>query len=39
LVRIPGAGHNDLMLVGRQTYFDAIAAFCGMAATPGPTAD
>jgi alpha-beta hydrolase superfamily lysophospholipase len=39
LVRIPGAGHNDLMLVGRETYFDAIAAFCGMAATPGPTAD
>ena len=28
-IRIPGAGHNDLMLVGRQTYFDAIAAFCG----------
>jgi fermentation-respiration switch protein FrsA (DUF1100 family) len=32
LIRIPGAGHNDLMLVGRQQYFDAIAAFCGKAA-------
>jgi len=31
LIRIPGAGHNDLMLVGRQVYFDAIAAFCGVA--------
>jgi pimeloyl-ACP methyl ester carboxylesterase len=28
LVAIPGAGHNDLMMVGRRTYFDAIAAFC-----------
>ncbi len=28
-VRIPGAGHNDLMLVGRQSYFDALAQFCG----------
>lgn len=28
-VRIPGAGHNDLMLVGRRPYFDAIATFCG----------
>ena len=28
-VRIPGAGHNDLMLIGRQTYFQAIATFCG----------
>jgi alpha-beta hydrolase superfamily lysophospholipase len=28
-VRIPGAGHNDLMLVGRQSYFDALAEFCG----------
>ena len=35
LVRIPGAGHNDLMLVGRQTYFEAIAAFCGRSPTPG----
>jgi len=39
LVRIPGAGHNDLLLVGRQPYFDSIAAFCGKAATPEPTAD
>ncbi len=30
LVRIPGAGHNDLMLIGREAYFDAIAAFCGL---------
>jgi pimeloyl-ACP methyl ester carboxylesterase len=29
LVRIPGAGHNDLMLVGQRAYFEAIAAFCG----------
>ena len=35
LIRIPGAGHNDLMLVGRQTYFDAIAAFCGKPASEG----
>ena len=34
LIRIPGAGHNDLMLVGRQPYFDSIAAFCGTAAEP-----
>ncbi len=32
LVRVPGAGHNDLMLVGRRPYFEAIAAFCGRAA-------
>jgi alpha-beta hydrolase superfamily lysophospholipase len=31
LIRIPGAGHNDLMLVGREAYFDAIASFCGKA--------
>ena len=30
LVRVPGAGHNDLMLVGRKAYFDAIAEFCGV---------
>jgi alpha-beta hydrolase superfamily lysophospholipase len=29
LVLIPGAGHNDLMWVGRQAYFEAIAAFVG----------
>jgi alpha-beta hydrolase superfamily lysophospholipase len=39
LVRIPGAGHNDLMLVGRQTYFEAIAAFCGKAAPADPADD
>lgn len=33
-VRIPGAGHNDLMLVGRQSYFDALAQFCGTRAKP-----
>jgi pimeloyl-ACP methyl ester carboxylesterase len=27
LVLIPGAGHNDLMWVGRVTYFEAIRAF------------
>ena len=37
LIRIPGAGHNDLMLVGRQTYFNAIADFCGKPA-PSDTA-
>jgi hypothetical protein len=31
LVRVPGAGHNDLMLIGRKPYFDAIAEFCGVA--------
>lgn len=34
LVRIPGAGHNDLMLVGRRAYFDAIAGFCGLPVAP-----
>jgi pimeloyl-ACP methyl ester carboxylesterase len=28
-VRVPGAGHNDLMLIGRRPYFEAIAAVCG----------
>ncbi|HUS70390.1 MAG TPA: alpha/beta hydrolase [Anaerolineae bacterium] len=27
LLLIPGAGHNDLMLVGRTLYFDAIQTF------------
>ena len=27
LVLIPGAGHNDLLLYGRNRYFEAIAAF------------
>lgn len=41
LVRIPSAGHNDLMLIGRKTYFDAIARFCGCsaAADDGPSGD
>ncbi|MFO1119136.1 MAG: alpha/beta hydrolase [Rhodospirillales bacterium] len=34
--RIPGAGHNDLMLVGRQAYFDALAEFCGTRPKPVP---
>jgi alpha-beta hydrolase superfamily lysophospholipase len=29
LVRIPSAGHNDLMLIGRKAYFKAIGWFCG----------
>ncbi|MBK8176823.1 MAG: alpha/beta hydrolase [Rhodospirillales bacterium] len=33
LLRIPSAGHNDLMLVGRQAYFDAVALFCGRSPT------
>jgi fermentation-respiration switch protein FrsA (DUF1100 family) len=28
-VRVPGAGHNDLMMVGYREYFGAIAKFCG----------
>jgi alpha-beta hydrolase superfamily lysophospholipase len=28
LLRVAGAGHNDLMLVGRKAYFEAIAAMC-----------
>jgi pimeloyl-ACP methyl ester carboxylesterase len=27
LVLIPGAGHNDLMMVGMAQYFEAIQAF------------
>ncbi|MBK8907604.1 MAG: alpha/beta hydrolase [Rhodospirillales bacterium] len=30
LVTVPGAGHNDLMLVGQRAYFSAIAEFCGV---------
>jgi alpha-beta hydrolase superfamily lysophospholipase len=33
LVTVPGAGHNDLMLVGRRPYFEAIARLCGVATT------
>ncbi len=28
LVRIPGAGHNDLMMIGQAEYFGSIAQFC-----------
>jgi hypothetical protein len=35
LVKVPGAGHNDLMLVGRKAYFDAIAKFCGASTEAG----
>ncbi len=31
LVKVPGAGHNDLMMLGRKLYFGAIAEFCGVA--------
>jgi pimeloyl-ACP methyl ester carboxylesterase len=34
LVTVPGAGHNDLMLIGRNTYFSALAQFCGLSASP-----
>jgi alpha-beta hydrolase superfamily lysophospholipase len=27
LVTIPGAGHNDLLFIGRARYFEAAAAF------------
>lgn len=37
LIRIPGAGHNDLMMAGRQRYFESIAAFCGLAKQPHDT--
>ncbi len=29
LIKIPGAGHNDLMMAGRRVYFSAIAKLCG----------
>lgn len=32
LVTVPGAGHNDLMMVGHKAYFDAIADFCSRTA-------
>lgn len=34
LLMIPGASHNDLMLVGRAAYFSAIAAMCGTMTEP-----
>ncbi len=33
LLPIPGAGHNDLMMVGQKSYFEAIAKFCAPTAT------
>jgi pimeloyl-ACP methyl ester carboxylesterase len=36
LVLIPGAGHNDLMWVGREAYFKAIGAFVGDDLRAGP---
>lgn len=30
-LRVPAAGHNDLMQVGFKAYFEAIATFCGTA--------
>jgi alpha-beta hydrolase superfamily lysophospholipase len=29
LLPIPGAGHNDLMMVGQEAYFAAVATLCG----------
>lgn len=34
LVKVPGAGHNDLMMIGRRAYFGAIARVCGTAPKP-----
>ena len=34
LVKVPGAGHNDLMMIGRRAYFGATAELCGT--TPKP---
>jgi pimeloyl-ACP methyl ester carboxylesterase len=34
LVLIPGAGHNDLLWVGKETYFAAIGAFVGVGSPP-----
>lgn len=31
LITVPGAGHNDLMMVGQREYFASIARFCGVA--------
>lgn len=33
-LRVPSAGHNDLMQVGLRAYFGAIATFCGTAPNP-----
>ena len=34
LVKVPGAGHNDLMMIGRRAYFGAIAELCQTVAKP-----
>jgi hypothetical protein len=34
LITVPGAGHNDLMLVGQAQYFGAVAEFCGAGGPP-----
>ena len=34
LVKVPGAGHNDLMMIGRRAYFGAISEICGTAPKP-----
>lgn len=43
LLPIPGAGHNDLMMIGQRSYFEAIAALCGSgkaaAAAPEPNTE
>lgn len=36
LVTVPGAGHNDLMLVGQHAYFSAIADMCGVGKSNDP---
>jgi alpha-beta hydrolase superfamily lysophospholipase len=35
ILRIPGAGHNDLLFAGMQPYFDAIAAFVSHVSASG----
>lgn len=37
LVTIPGAGHNDIMLVGLEEYFSAIRDFVGRVCPGNPT--
>ena len=32
LIKVPNAGHNDLMMVGQDRYFGSIAAFCAKVA-------
>ncbi len=33
MVKVPGAGHNDLLMAGRRLYFNAIAKLCGRTET------